>query len=147
MKISRRVGFLLIPLFLSVFLLLYAHPPVAETEPKTPTFSEAKEAYLHQRSNLFLTVEGEVAKILRDDIQGTPHQRFMIMTPEGQTILIVHNLQLAPRVPLQPGLKLRIHGEYQWNSRGGLIHKTHHATKRHVPSGWIEIVKTGQRFQ
>jgi len=146
-KIFRWIGFLLISLFLTIPPLSYALPPVTETEPKAPTLSAAKEAYLHHRSNLFLTVEGEVAKILRDDVQGTPHQRFIIMTAEGQTILIAHNLQLAPRVPLQPGLKLRIRGEYQWNPKGGLIHKTHHTTKARLPSGWIEIVKTGQRFQ
>ena len=133
-------------LWVFFFILFFGFLSESHAESKKEVSSAAKEAYLKQYSDLFLMVEGEVAKILSDDIDGTPHQRFIIITSAGQTLLITHNLRLAPRVPLQPGLKLRIYGEYRWNPKGGLIHKTHGSKRKGDPHGWVEIIGTGERF-
>jgi len=132
---------------IGVLFLIISFPDKGLSESKQETQSSVKEAYLKQYSNIFLKAEGEVAKILRDDTKGTPHQRFIIITQEGQTILIVHNLNLALRVPVKHGLKLRVYGEYEWNPKGGVIHKTHDSKRKGDPHGWIEIVETGERFQ
>jgi len=128
------------------FIFSFGFLSESQTESRNEVSSAAKEAYLNQYSDLFLMVEGEVAKILLDDTDGTPHQRFIIITSTGQTLLISHNLKLAPRIPLQPELKLRIYGEYRWNPKGGLIHKTHGSRKKGDPHGWVEIIGTGERF-
>ena len=61
------------------------------------------------------------------------------------TVLIVHNIDLAPRVPLQVGDSVSLRGDYVWNDRGGLVHWTHHdPAGRHIP-GWIE--HRGRRYQ
>ncbi|MDH5234042.1 MAG: DUF3465 domain-containing protein [Gemmatimonadota bacterium] len=88
---------------------------------------------------------GRVIRILADDNEGSRHQRFIISVGRDLTVLIVHNLDLAPRVPLAVGDSVALLGDYVWNDRGGLIHWTHHdPAGRHVP-GWI--AHAGRRYQ
>jgi len=80
-----------------------------------------------------------VTKVLGDDLHGSRHQRFILKLDDGRTLLIAHNIDLAPRIN---GLKLGdivdFHGEYKWNSKGGVIHWTHHdPSHRHV-AGWLK---------
>lgn len=81
---------------------------------------------------------GTVVKILADDRQGSPHQRFIVRLPSGHTVLIAHNLDVASRVaPLAEGDGIEFGGEFAWNPRGGVVHWTHHdPAGRHV-AGWI----------
>ena len=98
--------------------------------------------------NHHLQVEGQgiVIKILRDDLAGTRHQRFIVRLSSGQTLLIAHNIDLAPRViSLRKGDKVFFYGEYEWNSKGGTIHWTHHdPAGRHI-AGWIK--HNGKKYQ
>ncbi len=43
--------------------------------------------------------QGVVTRILADDRAGSPHQRFILRLPSGQTLLIAHNIALADRIP------------------------------------------------
>jgi hypothetical protein len=57
----------------------------------------------------------------------------------GQTLLVVHNIDVAPRVdPLEVGDPVGFKGEYVWNQEGGLIHWTHHDPDGFHQAGWIE---------
>jgi hypothetical protein len=89
----------------------------------------AETAFARRLSNIPLTVEGKVIKILPDDTDGTHHQRFIIEIHNGHTILIANNLERAYRVPVKIGDKVEVHGSYVWNKYGGLIHNTHHDDK------------------
>lgn len=87
----------------------------------------------------------KVKKLLADDTQGLPHQRFLLELNNGTTVLVAHDTKYAPKVPINPGDVLVIQGEYVWNKKGGLVHWTHHSdTPRHA-SGYIEF--NGQRYQ
>jgi Protein of unknown function (DUF3465) len=82
---------------------------------------------------------GKVSRILADDSMGSRHQRFILTLGTGQTLLIVHNIDLAPRVAgLATGDTVTFHGEYEWNAQGGLIHWTHHDPQGRHPDGWLE---------
>lgn len=93
-----------------------------------------------------LTTSGVVVRTLSDDRDGSRHQRFIIRVDGGDTLLIAHNIDLAPRLDgLRPGERVRVSGEFAWNPRGGTLHWTHRDPQgRHV-SGYIEW--RGRRYQ
>jgi len=90
--------------------------------------------------------KGIVIKILADDNQGSRHQRFILKLHSGQTLLIAHNIDLAPRLStLRKGDTVVFNGEYEWNAKGGVIHWTHHdPSGRHEP-GWLKY--NGRTYQ
>jgi hypothetical protein len=129
-----------------------AGPPAAAWARQPPALElragsdPAAEAYQSHRSGVTLVVEGRVLRILADDRSGSRHQRFVLQTFSGHSLLVVHNIDLAPRLlDLQPGEQLTIRGEYVWNPQGGLMHWTHHdPSGRHSP-GYIE--RGGHRYR
>jgi hypothetical protein len=88
--------------------------------------------------NVPVTGHGTVVKLLADDRDGSPHQRFLLRVGGGGTVLIAHNLELAPRVePLAVGDELEFAGEYVWNDKGGVVHWTHPDPRGGHRAGWI----------
>jgi len=77
----------------------------------------------------------------RSIVEGDRHQRFILRLSSGQTLLIVHNLDLAPRAPVERGSRATVRGEYEWNEQGGVIHWTHHDPDGRRPGGWIRVGK------
>ena len=95
-------------------------------------------AFKNKQSNIQVGGSGEVIKILPDDTQGNRHQKFIIELNSGQTLLIAHNIDIAPRIKnLNIGDHINFYGEYEWNSKGGVVHWTHHAPSNHHEGGWI----------
>jgi hypothetical protein len=91
-------------------------------------------------------VVGHVQRLLTDDRDGSPHQRFILELGSGQTLLIAHNIELAPRLNgLAAGDQVEVYGEYEWNDKGGLIHWTHKDPAGHHVAGYIEW--RGRRYQ
>lgn len=82
---------------------------------------------------------GKVVRLLSDDNQGSRHQRFIVGLPSGKTLLIAHNIDIAPKInTLKTGDVVKFCGEYEYNSKGGVVHWTHHdPSNRHV-GGWLE---------
>ena len=72
-----------------------------------------------------------------DDHDGNRHQRFVIDIGDRQTLLIAHNIELAERVPVGMGDRVRVRGLYEWNDLGGLLHWTHHDPLEDEEGGWI----------
>jgi Protein of unknown function (DUF3465) len=103
-------------------------------------------AYRNQVSNIQVLIQGRVVSLLSDDNNGSRHQRFIVQLSNAQTLLIAHNIDVAPRVSgLRVGDQLYIYGEYEWNSQGGVIHWTHHDPNRRHVDGWID--RNGVIFQ
>lgn len=98
-----------------------------------------EDAFANQQSNVQVRGEGVVTRVLQDDLDGSRHQRFILKLGSGQTLLIAHNIDLAPRIDgLATGDEVEFFGEYEWNSKGGVIHWTHHDPDgRHV-AGWLK---------
>jgi hypothetical protein len=108
--------------------------------------SELARAFRERRSNFQVTGAGTVVRLLADDNDGDRHQRFVLELESGQTLLVAHNIDLAPRIPnLVSGDRVSFFGEYEWNEQGGVIHWTHDdPAGRHV-AGWLE--HDGTRYQ
>jgi hypothetical protein len=121
---------------------LIAFPCSGETLTPLPTIAAA---FTNQQSNLQVMQEGAITRVLSDDTAGDRHQRIIIRLGNDQTLLIAHNIDLAPRVPNpEVGKTLRFYGEYEWNDEGGVIHWTHKDPDGAHVSGWLEYA--GKRY-
>jgi len=89
---------------------------------------------------------GEVVALLRDDNRGSRHQRFILRLASGHTVLLSHNIDLAPRIDaLREGDRVDFRGQYEWNERGGVVHWTHRDPQGRRPGGWVE--HEGRRYR
>ena len=123
--------------------LAFAVPlhPAASAErlpaPAAGEISRARALFEARRSRVWLTARGEVVRILGDDLKGTRHQRFIIRLFDGHTLLVAHNIDVAPRVPVEAGHEVVIHGLYEWNRKGGVLHWTHRDPAGRRAGGWV----------
>jgi hypothetical protein len=103
-------------------------------------------AFNSQASGVQVQGEGVVVRILDDDLSGSKHQRFILQLSSGQTVLIAHNIDVAPRVEgLQEGDSVSFYGVYEWNEKGGTVHWTHHDPAGKHMSGWLK--HSGRTYQ
>ena len=84
---------------------------------------------------------GVVRRLLSDDDDGSRHQRFVLRLGTGQTLLIAHNVEVAERVPLGLGDRVRFRGIYEWNDLGGLVPWTHNDPHGSGDGGWVRFRK------
>lgn len=109
------------------------------TQGSTAGNEQIANAFRDQTSGLQVTGEGIVSKLLPDENEGSAHQRFILRLASGQTLLIAHNIDVAPRVAsLEAGDTVAFHGVYEWNSKGGVIHWTHHDPRGEHWAGWLK---------
>jgi hypothetical protein len=103
-------------------------------------------AFANRASDIQVEGEGAVIRLLPDDLNGSRHQRFIIQLASGQTLLISHNIDLAPRIDsLAVGDSVRFSGEYEWNEKGGVVHWTHRDPRGKHVSGWV--LHNGKTYQ
>ncbi|HKP81766.1 MAG TPA: DUF3465 domain-containing protein [Pyrinomonadaceae bacterium] len=96
------------------------------------------QAFASGTTNIQVEGKGTVIRVLSDDENAPRHQRFIVELASGQTLLVTHNIDIAPRISgLEEGDSVSFNGEYVWNAKGGVIHWTHHDPRgRHIP-GWV----------
>jgi len=108
--------------------------------------SQIEALYASGESGVVVEAAGEVVATLRDDNEGSRHQRFIVRLGSGHTVLVSHNIDLAPRVDrLAKGDRVAFRGQYEWNDRGGVVHWTHHDPQGRRPGGWVEL--DGRRYR
>lgn len=109
-----------------------------EAKPVSDSDSSFARAFADRASNLELEGHGTVSELLTDDTNGARHQRFIVRLDSGQTLLVTHNIDSAPRVSaLRVGDTVSFKGEYEWNAQGGLMHWTHNDPTGSHTTGWI----------
>lgn len=96
-------------------------------------------AFNNKQSNLQVRGQGQTTRLLPDDLKGSKHQRVIVTLGNGLTLLIAHNIDLAPRIKtLSEGDKLEFFGEYEWSAKGGVIHWTHKDPAGQHVDGWLK---------
>ncbi|MDR1483485.1 MAG: DUF3465 domain-containing protein, partial [Planctomycetaceae bacterium] len=113
-----------------------AATPTTTTKPSTPSNDDIiKDLFNKRQSDVQVRGNGVVTRILPDDNDGARHQRFILKLNSGQTLLIAHNIDIAPRLGnLAIGEEVEFYGEYYYNSEGGGIHWTHDdPNNKHIP--------------
>lgn len=126
-------------------------PPAASSEQRAAPPGAASEdalarAFAQRQSNVQVESSGVVEKVLQDDNDGSRHQRLIVRLASGQTVLIAHNIDLAPRVEqVRDGEPIAFAGEYEWNNKGGVVHWTHRDPAGRHRAGWIHY--DGRTYQ
>jgi len=117
-----------------------------ESSSRTSSDDLFASAFAEHRGNFVAEGEGTVKRILPDDNDGSRHQRFIVQLASGQTLLIAHNIDLAPRIEgLAVGDEVTFKGEYEWNDNGGVVHWTHLDPAATHEAGWI--LHEGKTYQ
>ena len=121
---------------------LIGEPPSSGQAPspavQTAQVDALEAAFRNQSKKLQVAGEGEVITLLADDNDGSRHQRFIIKLASGQSLLIAHKIDLAPRIDaLKAGDRVAFNGVYEWNPKGGVVHWTHHDPAGQHEPGWI----------
>lgn len=121
-------------------------PPLPQTAQQQAADALLERAFAEKLSNLQVEGSGVVTMILPDDDKGSRHQRFVLRLASGRTLLVAHNIDLAPRIEtLAIGDEVAFSGEYEWNSKGGVLHWTHHDPDGRHAAGWLR--HRGRTFQ
>lgn len=107
--------------------------------------AEIEQAFKAKKSDVQVSGRGVVIKLLKDDNKGSRHQKFLVQISAQQTLLFAHNIDLAPRVPVQTGDEISFYGEYVYNPKGGVMHWTHHAPQGDHVAGWV--MHNGRKYQ
>ena len=98
-----------------------------------------EQAIQQRTSNVQVKGTGTVIRLLKDDNRGSRHQKFILKLASNKTILIAHNIDLAPRInTISTGDIIAFYGEYEWNNKGGVVHWTHHDPNGHHIGGWLK---------
>lgn len=145
-RTMRRIIYLVVALAVALFYQIQERrndspaPPSAERSvPASESSAGESVEGLHADnvSGRMVLFSGEVDRMLADDNEGSRHQRFIVRLASGHTVLIAHNIDLAPRVPLENGDQVEIYGQFENNDRGGVVHWTHHDPQKRHAEGYI----------
>ena len=132
-------------LLIIVLALVYAVSFESQLLEPTPATSQhaldtsVHAAFENKQSDVQVKGIGKVIRLLPDDNDGSRHQKFILKLKPAHTVLIAHNIDLAPRINnLNKGDTVEFFGEYEWNAKGGVIHWTHHDPKKNHADGWLK---------
>jgi len=137
----RQTIILVLAVLLGLYVFIDRNDWFFEKPIQEPAGSSANISHLFENriSNAQVEGAGSVKAILRDDLKGSRHQKFILTLPNGITVLISHNIDLAPRIDtIKIGDQVAFYGEYEWNNKGGVIHWTHHDPKKKHIGGWLK---------
>jgi hypothetical protein len=132
---------LLIVIVFSLYGYLQNNPAFIQTFSDQATASNQvlASAFENHTSNVQVDGSGVVIRNLADDTSGSRHQKFIVKLSSCKTLLVSHNIDLAPRIDsLNTGDTVGFHGEYEWNAKGGVVHWTHHDPGGIHAGGWLK---------
>lgn len=121
-------------------------PPPALQQDVDKSDAVIAKAFSSHESNVQISGQGVVTKLLPDDNRGSRHQKFILKLSSGHMLLVAHNIDLAPKINnLREGDSVQFYGEYEWNEKGGIVHWTHRDPRGSHVDGWLQ--HQGQKYQ
>ncbi len=115
-----------------------SNPPFFTAEQQVIAVNKIRNAKNNSNAQFWVGFNGKIVQILKDDTQGSRHQKFLISPNNDITLLVAHNIDLVQRVPISKGDSISLFGRYEWNHRGGVMHWTHHDPAGKKKGGWIK---------
>ena len=148
-KTNLRIGVVILVLIAAYLGINREQHTLPKNESSTTIASETistvddsqkiQQAFQQQQKNVQVRASGVVKAILADDHECSRHQKFILSLQNGLTVLVAHNIDLAPRIEnLKKGDVVEFYGEYEYNPKGGVIHWTHHDPQQHHIDGWLK---------
>ncbi len=110
-----------------------------------PDLAALHQAIAERAQERWLQGRATVRRSLPDDRDGSQHQRFLLDVGDGRTVLVAHNIDLAPRAPVRTGSLVGFRGAFVYNAKGGVLHWTHHDPAGRRAGGWLEV--GGRRYE
>lgn len=133
------VGVIILGLFAYDRLQLGSTQPSFQSEAHLSGDVLIQQAFQNRSSDVQISGSGVVIKVLPDDLKGSRHQKFILKLSSGHTLMVAHNIDLAPRIAsLKKGGLIEFNGEYEWNANGGVLHWTHHDPAGRHEGGWLK---------
>jgi hypothetical protein len=113
-------------------------PGAAKAQAALTGLAQIMDAVTNRRTGITVQHWGTVERTMSDD-QGAAGklQKFVLALENRHTLLVAHDVDVAPRVPLAIGDRVEFRGRYDWNGAGGLIYRTHHDPQMIFEDGWI----------
>lgn len=148
LSLRHWLGILILVVSLGVALFEGRGAPGSYPLVATPLGGDARiaEAFARHEHDLPIALQGRVQRLLPDDNRGSRHQRFLLKLDSGHTLLVAHNIDVAPRVEgLEVGAPIELQGEYEWNEKGGVVHWTHRDPAGRKQGGFIDY--RGKRYR
>jgi hypothetical protein len=102
------------------------------------------DAWRSGRSHVEVTASGSVARVLGERAGPSGlHEGFLVhlrgADGHGLTVRVEDNVDVTGHIPLRTGDDVVVRGEYIYDTRGGLIHYTHHDPRGHHSSGYVRV--------
>lgn len=149
----NKLFLVLLAIFLAMSFTACRPPDSVQKLESTLVSSTAKmdagaivEAYGAHRNLPQVQGSGVVVKVLKDDTNGLQHQKILLNVTDNITILIAHNIDLAPRVAdIQVGDTVAFKGEYVYTPKGGTVHWTHKDPRGNHAAGWLQ--HNGKKYE
>ncbi|MDR2519524.1 MAG: DUF3465 domain-containing protein [Eubacteriaceae bacterium] len=111
----------------------------AGESPPADSDSLIKELFLAKAQDAAVEGRGAVLRTLADDSDGSRHQKFILKLENGMTLLVAHNIDIAPRLEgLKAGDEIEFAGEYVYSEQGGTVHWTHRDPNGAKKGGWLK---------
>lgn len=96
-----------------------------------------EKAYVNQQSEVMVEVSGQITRLLTDNKEDLQNQKFVIRLPNGQSLLVFHNIIDAEQVPISIHDEVTVRGEYFWTEPGGMVLGTRRDNSAERRHGWI----------
>lgn len=140
-KHTLTIAVIAIALALVALALLWQSRPGYEVK---SGFTAVEDAHRYRQTGFMAEVEGTVARILMDDREDRRNQKFTIRLTNGQMLLVIHDQEVAGRVPVSVGDTVLVRGEYVWTETGGTLRHTQRDYSTQRLHGWID--HQGERY-